>query len=204
MLFVDGENFTKRGQDVMKDAGEGPVAGPSWRRDVFLWLPRRSATEPIFAPWHGSGGAEMATRAYYYTSTPSGEPEWTDTRLALRAKGFEPRLFPRRSGRSKAVDIALTTDVLTLGGEHRYDVAVIVAGDGDYVPLVEAVKRLGHHVVLAFFASSGLSADLRIAADEFYDLGPTLVDDWREWRSDQKRHEEYEKAELARRSSVGS
>ena len=124
----------------------------------------------------------------------------TATKLALRELGFEPRLFPRRRDKSKladvppgderdevlarwkskAVDLALATDVLTLAGEGRYEVAVIFAGDGDYVPVVEAVKRLGRHVVVGFFAGKGhgLSDDLRIAADGFVDLTPYLVNSW--------------------------
>jgi uncharacterized LabA/DUF88 family protein len=124
----------------------------------------------------------------------------TATRLALREIGFEPMMFPRRREKSKvaelppgeerdeamarwtskAVDLALATDVLTLAGEGRYEVAVLFAGDADYVPVVEAVKRLGRHVVLGFFAGKGhgLSDDLRIAADEFVDLSSYLIRAW--------------------------
>lgn len=119
-----------------------------------------------------------ADRAYYYTSTGSDEPGWTDTRLALRQLGFEPRVFKRVAGKSKAVDIALATEALALAAEDRYDVAVIMAGDGDYVPLVEAIKRLGHDVVIAFFAENGLSPELRIAGDDFVDLTAHFVRQW--------------------------
>jgi len=180
-LFVDGENFTKRGQAVLKAAGVANPTTDRWRRDVFLWVPQHEATRSILGNWWREGtGPQRATRAYFYTSMNTGEPEWTDTRLALRALGFEPRLFPRRQGRSKAVDIALTTDVLTLAYEDAYEVAVLFAGDGDYVPLVEAVKRSGRHVVVAFFSTDGLSPDLRIAADEFVDLSELVPRLWRE------------------------
>jgi uncharacterized LabA/DUF88 family protein len=49
-------------------------------------------------------------------------------------------------------------------------VAAIFAGDGDYVPVVEAVKRLGKHVVVGFFGDSGMSDELRIAAYDFVNL----------------------------------
>jgi Uncharacterized conserved protein len=95
-------------------------------------------------------------------------------------------LTPDSFERSEAVDrkpsnLALATDVLTLAGEHQYEVAVIFAGDGDYVPVVEAVKRLGRHVVVGFFegAENGLSDELRIAADDFVDLAPALVRTWK-------------------------
>jgi hypothetical protein len=200
MLFVDGENLTKRGQATLKSEGVQLRAGPAWRRDVFLWLPRESAAFAFFA-YHGHrfSGQEWqgphvvkATRAYYYTSTTSNEPEWTETRLALRAIGFEPRLFKRAAGRSKAVDVALTTEVLTLASEQRYEVAVIFAGDGDYVPLVEAVKRIGLHVVVGFFEEDGLNPELRIAADDFVNLTPHFVNEWRADKAEWERQEEIE------------
>ncbi|MGH7487853.1 MAG: NYN domain-containing protein [bacterium] len=151
------------------------------------------ATYPILRPMlHGSydfsthtygpspANAPHATRAYYYTSMPHENAKIvTNARLRIREAGFEPRVFPRRSGKSKAVDLALATDVLTLAGEHQYDVAVIFAGDGDYVPVVEAVKRLGRHAVIGFFEGEGMSDDLKIAADDFVDLEPLMVARWR-------------------------
>lgn len=193
MLFVDGENFTKRGQDLLDKAGV-EAAPPVWHRDVYLWFPDREATTALFAPNEGPflrrtnepappDRVQRASRAYYYTCSESDEPEQTTIRLNLRELGFEPRLFKRRRGRSKAVDIALATEVLTLGSEGRYEVAVIVAGDGDYVPLVEAVKRLGLYVVLAFFSTqgAGLSPELRIAADNFVELDERLISEWQRY-----------------------
>lgn len=190
MLFVDGENLTKRGQDVLAGADGALKAGPWWRRDVFLWMEDQDPLHAFFAVhrpgsmWLMSDGppppplVDRAARAYYYTSTKSDEPEWTQTRLTLREAGFEPRLFKRVSGKSKAVDVALTTDILTLAAERQYDVAVLFAGDGDYVPVVEAVKRIGLHVVVGFFKNNGLSDELRIAADDFVDLTEDFVDRW--------------------------
>lgn len=195
MLFVDGENLTKRGQETLRAAGAPPNAGPRWRRDVFLWLPDIEAPFAFFAhqghqmigqEWRGPR-VRSAKRAYYYTSTTSDEPEWTQTRLALREIGFEPRLFKRAGGKSKAVDIALATDVLALAAEGRYEVAVIFAGDGDYVPLVEAVKRMGLHVVVGFFEASGLNPELRIAADDYVDLTEDFVARWRQEKQNRER-----------------
>jgi uncharacterized LabA/DUF88 family protein len=213
MLFVDGENFTKRGQAVLDEASVMPVGPAHWRKDVFLWFPMDHGTAPFIAPspWPITPSstpavpqprAHAADRAYYYTSMPyENATVVTATRLALREIGFEPKMFPRRREKSKvaelppgeerdealarwkskAVDLALATDVLTLAGEGRYEVAVLFAGDADYVPVVEAVKRLGRHVVLGFFAGKGhgLSDELRIAADEFVDLTSHLVNSWK-------------------------
>jgi len=185
-LFVDGENFAKRGQDVLAKAEVKPDR-IAWSRDVYLWFPNSKATQPFMAHYVYDRDdrpppiqAPAATRAFYYTSMPyTNEREVLASRLALRRLGFEPRMFQRRQGKSKAVDLALATDALTLAGEGRYEVAVIFAGDGDYVPVVEAIKRLGRHVVVGFFADSGLSDEMRITADDFVDLTPYLVGDWK-------------------------
>jgi uncharacterized LabA/DUF88 family protein len=122
-------------------------------------------------------------RGHYYTSTPGDESARTDVRDGLRSIGFDAEVFPRpsqSSGRnSKGVDIALTTDMLSHAFLDNYGWVVIAAGDGDYVPLVEAVKRRGKRVQLLFFASEGLSPALVRACDHFVDFGPRLIERWK-------------------------
>jgi len=48
--------------------------------------------------------------------------------------------YRSRNRRSKRVDSTLATDMRTHAHRKNYDIAVLVAGDEDYVPLVEAVK----------------------------------------------------------------
>lgn len=187
MLFVDGENFTRRGQEVLKGAGVDIPDGARWQRDVYLWVPHErarwsviSGDYVVFLPRGGAKArrSEEMRRAHYYTSRATGDPEWTDAHLAIREMGFEPHVFPRRQGRSKAVDIALATDVLTLAASHQYDAAIIVAGDGDYLPVIESVKRLGLYVGVAFFGDT-TNKSLRIAADEYLDITQPFIDAWR-------------------------
>src|SRR4051812_14229594 len=122
MLFVDGENFAKSGQRVLQSARYVAEAGAFWRRDVFLWAfeadQHWGAIEPFRSTSQMFGSTPIETgrvpdaelrRAYYYTSDDADEPEWTQTRLAIRDLGFEPRMFKRRRGRSKAVDVALAS-----------------------------------------------------------------------------------------------
>lgn len=180
---VDGENFAKRGAAVLRAAGVDLSLGP-YRRDVYLWMPRIPATHPFFAdrPWgpgHGAWTVPAATRAYYYTSTVSDEPEWTDTRLELRKLGFEPRLYRRVKGQAKTVDIALATEALMLAAEEQTEASVIMSGDGDFVPVVEAMKRLGQRVIVAGFAEA-TNDELIIAADDYVDLTGHVRQAWQE------------------------
>jgi uncharacterized LabA/DUF88 family protein len=56
----------------------------------------------------------------------------------------------------------------------HYDAAVLVAGDEDYVPLVEAVQGEGARVYV-WFVSNGISRALRMAADYYVDLDDVLL-----------------------------
>jgi len=50
-----------------------------------------------------------------------------------------------------------------------------VAGDEDYVPLVNAVKNAGRRVFV-WFVGDGLSPALKRAADYYFDIGTVLCD----------------------------
>lgn len=75
--------------------------------------------------------------------------------IEFRRAGMIPYdLFRREFGTEKAVDVKLSVDLLQLA--NNYDVAIIVSGDGDYVPVVQAVKDLGKRVVnVSFLTRSG-------------------------------------------------
>ena len=94
--------------------------------------------------------------------------------------GFSHRVFKKKSRdeKTKGVDIALTNDMLNHALLGNYDGAFLVAGDGDYVPLVEEVKRLGRLVFCVFFKGEGLSPKLRRACDDFSDLTKEFADHW--------------------------
>ena len=63
-------------------------------------------------------------------------------------------LFDKSLGREKAVDVKLTSDMITLQG--IYDIAIIVSGDQDYVPAAEVLKDCGKRVInVAFRTRSG-------------------------------------------------
>jgi uncharacterized LabA/DUF88 family protein len=46
----------------------------------------------------------------------------------------------------KKVDINIAIDIISLGYENAYDTAVLVSGDGDFVPVVKKVGEMGKNV----------------------------------------------------------
>lgn len=71
-----------------------------------------------------------------------------------RAGAIRYNLFNKSLGTEKAVDVKLATDLLKL--KDIYDIAIIVSGDQDYVPAVEAVKDYGKSIVnVSFLTEQG-------------------------------------------------
>lgn len=183
MMFVDGENLTIRGQRVAEDRGVAIPGDGYWRKDVFLWrdgwVPRQNRS------WGGIWDAmsAVATRAHYYTSAVGDDDMLRKVREQLWNVGFHAEVFKKTGAvKSKGVDISLTKDMLAHAFLDNYDLALLVSGDGDYVPLVSEVMRRGKMVSVAAF-ESGLNPALRLAADHFIDLTEFFVQHW----SDAKR-----------------
>jgi uncharacterized LabA/DUF88 family protein len=163
MMFIDGENLAIRYRELLGD--REPVNHVKFVRDVYVWSRYASRMD----------GPHHYIRRHYYTSTQGDAVTLEQVAEALIEMGIEaPRVFQKPKGkRAKRVDITLATEMLTHAHRHNFDVAVLVAGDEDYVPLVEAVTREGRQVAL-WFVNSGLSAALRRSADHFFDLGDIL------------------------------
>jgi uncharacterized LabA/DUF88 family protein len=125
-----------------------------------------------------------ALRAHYYTSVGGDIQAQEKVREALWQIGFAPAVFKKdtQSKKSKGVDIALARDMLAHAFRDNYDAAVLVAGDGDYLPLLEEVRRLGKLIHIVFFRSSGLNDSLRLEADIFHDLAALFLDRWRSYQ----------------------
>lgn len=57
----------------------------------------------------------------------------------------------------KGDDIYLATDMVSFAYENLYDVAILVSGDGDFVPSIKRVQKLGKKVENAYFRISSSS-----------------------------------------------
>lgn len=143
------------------------------RGDVQSW-----AREP-----HTSRAHIALARLTYYDAAPTdgSEPEpgrrkyWAaieempDTDLGF---GFlrHRRGHKSKEPRQKAVDTLIAADMLVGAFTKIYTVALLVAGDADFVPIVYEVRRCGGQVVVIAEEKS-LSGDLKEAADRVVLLG---------------------------------
>ena len=73
--------------------------------------------------------------------------------------------WPNSPPYEKGVDIQLATDMITHSFKNNYDVAVLVAGDNDFVGAIQSVKDNGKNVEVALFGKERTSYRLRMVAD---------------------------------------
>lgn len=124
------------------------------------------------------GGTAMFAGAYYYVGVSQGAPALVEAflkGLELRPGYFVKReVRVKRTGRcpscgaeyeyttEKRVDTRLVADLIHFAAISAFDAAVLVSGDDDFVPAVEAVNALGKQVWVATWSAEELSTDLRV------------------------------------------
>lgn len=91
--------------------------------------------------------------------------------------GFGALKGLKRKVRQKGVDALVAVDMLVGAFSELFDIAILVAGDADFVPVVEEVKRRGVMVAIAGSKTS-VADDLRRAADRFIEV--TKASQWLE------------------------
>jgi len=159
-IFIDGQNFYR---SLLR-------YDESLRVDydkLARWI-----TQAVGGPSATFGGA------YYYVGVSADAPVMVEgflKGLELRPGYFvkrEPRV--RRTGRcfacgaeyeyttEKRVDTRLVADLIHYAANGAFDVAVLVSGDEDFVPAVEAARELGKQVWVATWSTEELSKDLRV------------------------------------------
>jgi uncharacterized LabA/DUF88 family protein len=83
--------------------------------------------------------------------------------------------WPNTPPYEKGVDIQLATDMITHSFKNNYDVAVLVAGDNDFVGALQSVKDNGKNVEVALFGKERTSMQLRNVADRVITIDGRLL-----------------------------
>lgn len=77
-----------------------------------------------------------------------------------------PLIFRGGAYIQKGVDTLLATDMVTMAFLNHYDVAILVSGDGDLAPAIDAVKAAGKQIIAATFSRSRSTAITQSADQE--------------------------------------
>ncbi len=122
-------------------------------------------------------------RVYYYDATlavPDKKEKMQDIHIQRirNLPGFEDRIgnlkFTKKRGyEQKRVDTLIAVDMLSKAYENHYDIAILLSGDEDHMPVVDAVKNTGKRVFGIFF-ESGISPMLK----EYFDAYFVLNEKW--------------------------
>lgn len=105
-----------------------------------------------------------------------GAHEYVHVRFGtLSGNGLKGKRRARRE--QKEVDVLLAVDVLTHAFRGSADVAVILAGDADFRPVVDTLVQLGKEVWVVADPDS-CSPLLRESADRFIPMTPSILSEW--------------------------
>jgi uncharacterized LabA/DUF88 family protein len=168
-LFVDNSNVWIEGMRVSAvqrgiapdiwTAIQNRIQDPGWRMD--------------FGRLYEFAGGDPAGCAYLYGSRPPlNDSLWN----IVKAKGFDPVIYDRNaSNREKKIDTDIAAGMMEASYERMkagQDVLTLVAGDADYVPVIERITKRGFQVDVLFWKHA--SHELKSAATNFIELDPHL------------------------------
>lgn len=167
-IFVDGTNFhiSRRG------------SGSHFRIDLNLLATRLSR------------GYHFVKLRYYTSPLPDSRSEayraqqrffaelQQSRRIELVLGRHEPRydsMTGRRYHVEKETDVNLAVDMVVGAFEDRYDVAMLVAGDTDYVRAVRAVQERGKRLVWCHLPAQKHTDHLAQISDVMLELDEKLL-----------------------------
>ena len=108
-------------------------------------------------------------RSYYYTTKLPQEKTYSESLQEIEnfevREGFVAGQKGRRQ-REKAVDVFLAVDMVRFAWLMNYKRAILVSGDGDFVPAVRAVKERAANVIVVCHEAC-VSKELLRTCDRF-------------------------------------
>jgi len=119
------------------------------------------------------GSRELVAAYVFDTRKPYGEDD-SSARFhdKLRHDGFRViarESFDNENKKQKEVDVAMACEMVVHALRDHYDVAIVVAGDRDFVPAVQHVQAAGKRVELAAFEKSASKVLIKVS-DKYDDL----------------------------------
>jgi uncharacterized LabA/DUF88 family protein len=137
-------------------------------------------------------GSMQRLRTYYYDCMPyQSNPPTSDEKERHKAKAQfihavtrSVQRFQFRQGRlrktgpctfeQKRIDVLLGVDMVRLSSKKQIDLVILIAGDADLVPAVEACKEEGA-IVRLYYHPSAISDELLNVVDERCEITDVLI-----------------------------
>ena len=160
MVFIDGSNLYHvldqncSRHDVQFDKLARKLANGRDLRRIYYYNIRQESDRP-------DGRVDQDRFLHSLYDTP-----YVEVRLGI-AKQRRDQVV------EKGVDVMLATDLVVRAYQDQYDTAILVSGDGDFYPAIQAVKDRGKQVEVAAFESN-ISAEASRVADLHIKLTKTF------------------------------
>lgn len=171
--YIDNSNVFIEAQRVAAvNSGMAADLGDAIDRRVFDFSYKLDYGK-LYEYFCGENQSEIGC-AKLWGSPPPSDSFWE----MVERKGFEVVTYDRNAaGKEKKVDVAIayamTKDAYTKIDKSNSEI-VLVAGDKDYVPVIEDLKSEGFRVVVVFWNQA--ARELREAATKFISL-----DQWHDY-----------------------
>ena len=174
MMFVDGGYLRQQMNDNLKEA-------------QFLGDPEKSIFEANLQGIFGKSCERFfpnaladLIRIYYYdgVSTDPKHKKIKEYHEKLKKMNMvHVKTIPliksskEKSGyKQKGIDTQISIDMISKAYENHYDVALLLAGDNDFEPVVNAVKNDAGKNVYGIYFSSSYSEHLKYSFDSVYEI----------------------------------
>ena len=175
MLFIDGTYLRKQFKDLF---GHDNINFQKVAESVVGWVTRGTLSPQLVRAYYYEGflTLEQLTRMNLKDEDMDFGSSWIndndDRREYLdrirKTDYFDVQLgslrISNQKTQQKGVDVLLSIDMISKAYEHQYDEAVLIAGDSDFIKVVESVKRVGA-TVLGIYFENHASAELLHAFD---------------------------------------
>lgn len=164
MVSVDGSNIIK---GIARNIGIDDLLGKN-RKNLHRKPPKSvfELAELFFQSAMRGLPFNQLLRKYWFGSYTGDDNFCFELCDILRDLNFEPHLYKAEGEQEKGVDIGLTLNMLSNAFNQNFEIGLLIAGDEDYLELVNEVKRYGQIIHGAYF-SGGLSRRLRLSFDGF-------------------------------------
>lgn len=156
-IFIDGSNFY---HCLRKDFGDINVDFQKLSQELCNKDRRHIRTYYYNAPLDMSHNKEKYSKQQKFFEALRKTPNFKVILVRLQKRKLDGKTYYAVKGD----DIHIAVDMVMLAQNNSYDTAILVSGDGDFTPAVEAVQSFGKRVENAYF-KTGHSWHLNQACD---------------------------------------
>lgn len=166
--YIDNSNFFIEGQRVAAvQSGMAIDIYDAIDRRVFdfTWRPDYGKLHQLVCGDHKEIGA-----AKLWGSPPPSDSFWK----MVEKKGFKVKTYERSHGKEKKVDVAIAYEIAKDSPriEKATSEITLVAGDKDFIPVVEDLVSEGYNVCVAFWDHA--ATEMKQKASSFFSLNAYL------------------------------